>query len=261
MRGIAAQFKYTIIATPVLCAILLSVCCTSCHAQESSQLEPEPNPGLMERLLMPFFGPPHHHRVMHQIFEGSQPDSIFFKANLLMPWRSWAEQPVPYLPAFVFLAFISMASWSIAPGYMTRASMFCREHFWKSLFLGISTLAILPPLIHFLYSSIIAIPLAILLKGLGQLAFLVGLAVMISLIGDRILVNLKLATVPFFTQRRLLLELLELTIGVLFMEALLAIPNIAGLPRIGIRLVLLLAAFGFGGLFGARNYSVNSYQK
>lgn len=160
-----------------------------------------------------------------------------------LQWRRWAETKQPFLPSLLFCLFSSLLLWSIFPKTLGAAEANCRQEFWKSLFSGAVITTIILTFSRMLFSTYIDWPLGILVVGLTQLSLIAGLSVIISLVGRSI------AALCSFSSRKKLSRFVELTLGSLLCAALLQIPILGNLPAIGIRLLMLFALLGAGGIF------------
>ncbi len=92
-------------------------------------------------------------------------------------------------------------------------------------------------------------PLAILLTGLLQLLLVLGLAISGSVIGKTLAFYLKLGNWPILSKYGTHIRWVELALGVLILALLLQLGSPFGLPRLGSRLVALLAIVGIGGIY------------
>jgi hypothetical protein len=134
---------------------------------------------------------------------------------------------------------------------LSAAQEHCRSSFWKSLLAGAFAVVAGAILARCLFVSQIGQPLAWLTLGALQLGLILGVAVSSKLIGDSVLARLGLAGKPPLAARPWLERAIPLTVGTALVCLLLLIPGVASFPRIGIRLVMLVAFLGFGGVVRA----------
>ncbi|MBY0357615.1 MAG: hypothetical protein K2W82_06405 [Candidatus Obscuribacterales bacterium] len=164
-----------------------------------------------------------------------------------LQWRRWAETRQPFLPSLLFCLFSSLLLWSIFPKTLGAAETNCRQEFWKSLLSGAVIITIILTFSRMVFSTYIDWPLGILVVALTQLSLLAGLSVIISLVGRSI--ALVSGFSASFSSRKNLSRFVELTLGSLLCAAILQIPLFGNLPAIGIRLLMLFALLGAGGIF------------
>ena len=163
-------------------------------------------------------------------------------------WRSWANRPLPVVPAFFFLFMTSTLAVALVPEMLTRAQASSTNSFWRSLLSGFLTAVIALVFARVLFISEIGNPLALVILALVELGLLMGLAALAWLIGESLLSRLRLSGVAMLSRDRLTGRLVQVALGVALISTLLLIPGLGNLPRVGIRLVLLVAALGLGGL-------------
>jgi hypothetical protein len=199
-------------------------------------------------------------RRLHIPFVMAPPQETKFDLNLmrrpLLAFRIWANRPKPFIPSFLFCLIVSSAAWAFMSKPLTSAGSFCRKRFWRSLFLGVFATIFAVFLARLLFLTQIGTPLAICLAGALQLGLLLGLSVVSSLLGEAVLTKFgqseSLASSPRAKR------LLELAIGALIFALLLRIPGVFGLPRIGVRVVLLICQLGLGGLIYTKKSGTTS---
>lgn len=170
----------------------------------------------------------------------------------MVQWYFWANQRKPFLPSVGFILFFSLISWSLLPTLHRRASQVCREKFWSTFLTGVLAVFALILLVRMAIGSLIGWSMGIVLIGLFQLLLMCGVAIVSSIIGQRICSLLKLDKLPLLKERPRSMRFTELLVGALVLSALLQIPGIGVLPRIGTRLVAMLAVLGLGGIFQTR---------
>lgn len=175
----------------------------------------------------------------------------------MLLWYYWANQPKRFLPSLAFLLFTSILISSCAPRWMVSAQGECKHHFWRSFLQGILAVAVAITAVRCGLITMIGWPLAVVLAGCLQLALVGGLSVLILLIGQAFGHYLRMDK---WITRPDVRRLACILIGCLLIAALLQIPGVATLPRIGTRLVALLAVVGLGGLFRSRRLQTEAVQ-
>lgn len=180
----------------------------------------------------------------------------------LMAFRRWAYQSKPFVPAFLFSLFIGLVGTSFFPKNITVAQECCMKSFWRSLGRAFLAITVLVIFIRILILLQVTVPLATVLVAVLQLAIISGLSVGISLLGDRIFCKTGLAKLSFMEEHPRWATFFRILIGSLLIALICQIPGIGRLPRIGIRIVVLIAILGLGGLlktrFGNRSVSETS---
>jgi hypothetical protein len=172
----------------------------------------------------------------------------------MLYWRHWANQPHPIGWVCACMFIVTSVLTECFPGVISITTDCCRRQFWKSLLRGIciSTLVLL--IARVCIVTEIGMPLADLLIGANQLAFLFGLAAASNLIAEAVFRRLNLRD-KLSARPRLYRFILYLT-GTFILGVIAAIPGVGAMPPIGIRLVSLIALLGLGGAiktrFGAR---------
>lgn len=170
-------------------------------------------------------------------------------ARPMLIWYHWANQPKPFLSSFLLMLFASVVFTSLVPGFSQIAQTHCKARFWRTFFVGllIAVLCICGVRIGLL--TMIGWPMAVFLAGGFQLALLAGLSVMVLLIGQSLGYYAKMEKWIARPDAR---RLAYLVVGALVCAALIQIPGVGILPKIGTRLVMMLALVGLGGLWRAR---------
>jgi hypothetical protein len=175
----------------------------------------------------------------------------------MLLWYHWANERKRFFPAFAFLLFTSILISSCAPRWMTSAQGECKHHFWKSFLQGLLMVALGITAVRAGLVTMIGWPMAVLLAGLLQIALLGGLSCLILLIGQAFGHYLRLEK---WITRPDVRRLTCIVIGCLLIALMLQIPGVATLPRIGTRLVAMLAIVGLGGLFRSRRIQPEAVQ-
>jgi hypothetical protein len=166
-----------------------------------------------------------------------------------MLWFHWANGEKRPIAAFLFLLFFSVTLSTLFPKWTAKAQVECKTHFWRSLLFGVLVVAVAVVAMRLSLATLLGWPLAILVMGGLQFLALTGLTAMIVLMGQSIGFYLKFETL---IKRPDVRRLAYIVIGALICALLLQIPGVGTLPRIGTRLVALLAMVGIGALFRAR---------
>ena len=163
-------------------------------------------------------------------------------------FRRWASSPKPVLPTLLFLLFAGIVSNAFFPARLAMAQECCKRHFWGCLGRALVVGIIVGIAIRILLALGITIPLALLFSGLIQFGILGGLCVGITLIGDRILSKTGLLEKSWLIDHPRWTIFFKIVAGSLLLTAIAQIPGVGRLPQIGIRLVMLVAILGAGGL-------------
>lgn len=172
----------------------------------------------------------------------------------MVQWYFWANQKRPFLPSAGFILFFSLISWALLPSLHERSAKLCREKFWSTFFIGVFVLFSFILLVRGAIGGLIGWPMGIVLIGMAELGLMCGVAVMASLFGQTLGYFLKIEKLPFLKDRPDAQRFAHLLIGSLILAALLQIPGFGVLPRVGTRLVGMLAVLGLGGLFRAKAF-------
>ncbi len=170
----------------------------------------------------------------------------------MMQWYYWANKPEPFLPALLFSLLSTLITWSIFPRWLSAGESACRQNFWKSLGTGVLVAAVAVIFMRAVFLSQIGWSLGIFVSAVFQLGLLCGYGVAVSLVGSSASYYLRLDKWPFLNAHQDARRVAELSLGVLVCVLLLQIPGVGCLPRIGTRLVALLAVLGAGGLYKSR---------
>lgn len=230
----------------LLAALLLvmTVSCTVAVGQEESQYE-------REIQMFAFLQSPPHEPAGFGRFWQRAP--IFEKQLMatrpMIVWYHWANQPKPLFLSLLFVLFFSVTLTSLAPRWAANAQVECKAKFWRMFLFGCLILAVTITAVRVCLLTMLGWPAAIVLMGAMQIAAIGGLSVMILSIGESIGSHLK---VDKWIARADVRRLFCLLIGSVICALLLQIPGFGPLPRIGTRLVGLLAVVGLGALFRSR---------
>ena len=179
---------------------------------------------------------------------GVLPDAGSLRTQPFRYWREFASRPLPVVQVSAFLFMTSTLAVVLVPATLTRAQRCCTDTFWRSLFTGLIAAVIACVLARVLFVSEIGSPLAVVILAAVEFGLLAGLAAVVWLLGESVLRRLGLGGVAFLSRERLSGRLVQVAIGVSLVSALLLVPGLGAPPRVGIRLVLLVAALGLGGL-------------
>jgi hypothetical protein len=166
----------------------------------------------------------------------------------LLYFRMWANKPLPPVLSFLFLLFISIVASEVMPSRMDVARRYYATHYWRSLWSGIVACLLFVTLARALFASEIGLPLAIVSLAALELFVLIGVAISSTLVGQTILsVFSRKQAAPI--KRQWFERLAAPLLGSFLLSLLLLIPPLGILPRIGIRLIMLLSFLGMGAWF------------
>lgn len=167
----------------------------------------------------------------------------------MLYFRAWANKPLPVVPSFLFLLFITTVVSEIIPSRLETARRYLTQRYWKSLWSGILACLLFTTAVRALFLSEIGTPLALLTLAVLQLFILIGVAISATLIGETILSALS----PVGASNSRALKWSKRfgcpLIGCLLLSLLLLIPPLGLLPRVGIRLIMLFSFLGMGAWF------------
>jgi hypothetical protein len=170
----------------------------------------------------------------------------------MVQWYYWANQRKPFGPALLFVLFFTLVSWAVMPGWLRRAEEPLRQRFWTTLFVGALVTAVFLTAGRVALRALIGWPLAVVVYGLLELSLLVGLSAVVSMLGQSMGSLVRLQRWPLVGKRADARRFTELFIGSLICALFLQIPALGPLPKLGTRLVGLLAVLGLGALFRTR---------
>jgi hypothetical protein len=166
----------------------------------------------------------------------------------LLYFRVWANKPLPPVKSFLFLVFITLVASELMPKRMAIARRAYATAYWKCLWHGIVACLLFLTAARALYFSEIGIPLALVDIGVLEFFLLIGFAVSSTLIGQTLLLMMRLkrtaASGTHWSER-----FVAPVLGCLVLSLLLIIPPLGILPRIGVRLIMLLCFLGMGAFF------------
>ncbi len=166
----------------------------------------------------------------------------------LLYFRMWANKPLPLVPSFLFLFFIAVVASEIMPARMEVARRYYANHYWRSLWSGIVACLLFTTAARALFASEIGVPLAVVSLAVLEFFLLVGTTISTTLIGQTLLCVLTPKRAPA-TKRHWVKRLAAPLVGSLLLSLLLIIPPLGILPRVGIRLIMLLSFLGMGAWF------------
>ncbi|CAN5447608.1 hypothetical protein BH10CYA1_BH10CYA1_44620 [soil metagenome] len=166
----------------------------------------------------------------------------------LLYFRIWANKPLPLVPSFFFLFFITVVASEIMPARMDVARRYYASHYWRSLWSGIVATLLFTTSARALFASEIGVPLAVVSLAALEFFVLVGVTISTTLIGQTILTVLSPKRAPA-AKRHWTKRLAAPLVGSLLLSLLLMIPPLGILPRVGIRLIMLLSFLGMGAWF------------
>ncbi|MBZ0187107.1 MAG: hypothetical protein K8F91_12745 [Candidatus Obscuribacterales bacterium] len=163
-------------------------------------------------------------------------------------FRQWANKRKPFAASFLFCTLFSIVGLGFFPRSISLAKDQCRSGFWKSLGLAVLVSITCLTLANVLMLIEIGQPLAQLLLAILELMILTGLCVAVSMVGEGLLKKTGIIESSWARAHPRLLTLAIIIVGSLVVAAILQIPGFGNLPRIGIRIAVLLALAGAGGL-------------
>lgn len=179
----------------------------------------------------------------------------------MMQWHFWANRPKPFFASFIFVLLFSLVFSSLAPNLSRAAQSVSREHFWRSLLIGGLACMVVIWLVRMSVSTQFGWPMGAVLGGCLQLSLMAGLSVIASLIGKSLAFYIKLEKWPAIGDRADRKRFAYILFGALVCALLLQIPGFGELPKIGTRLVGMLAVIGLGSLLIARRRTAESMQE
>lgn len=178
---------------------------------------------------------------------------LFFRDSINKPWK----------PFKLFLMMIGLAAalGLLAPAAVRAATDKCRSRFFGSLAAAFIFTICLLTLARFAFQSEALVPLALLSIGVVQFAYVLGIGLGINVICRILMVRLTDNKKLTALQKRLW------SVGLVFavsssLALISMVGNLGRLPRLGNRLVILVAIIGLGGLLASlysryRNESAN----
>jgi hypothetical protein len=176
-------------------------------------------------------------------------DRVKRGARPMLIWYHWANQPKPFVPSLLIILFASAVVTSVLPNWTVAAQAQCKAHFWRTFFVGALIGIVGITGIRAALATQIGWSLSILITAALELALVAGLSVMVLAIGQSVGYFLKMES---WIQRPDIRRLAYLLLGALICAALLQLPGVGVLPKIGARLLGLLALVGLGGLYRTR---------
>ncbi|HEY9677194.1 MAG TPA: hypothetical protein V6C76_04270 [Drouetiella sp.] len=196
----------------------------------------------------PLSGRPRFGKFIERFNIAAEPSEEELHAHPALYFRVWANKPLPPVRTFFFLVFVSLVVAELLPLRMEKARAACSRNFWKCFWGGILGTFILCTLARGAYLSHIGMPLALLSLGLLQFLLLMGFSVSATLLGQTILTICGVKR-SVGLDRPWIRRLGEPILGCFLLSLLLIIPPFGPLPRIGVRLILLLCFLGLGAWF------------
>lgn len=166
-------------------------------------------------------------------------------------FRSWLQSKRPFIPVFLILMFSSLTVCSFFPTQIATAQDACRRQFWRCIGKGIlvtiltATAARILVAINFTHLALVAMAFV-------QFVALAGLCVSISLIGTRILDKCGLSEKSWMLAHPRWAVFFAVLIGCLIVALITQIPGLGRFPKLGLRIVMLIAILGAGGLLKTR---------
>jgi hypothetical protein len=176
-------------------------------------------------------------------------------ARPMVQWSAWANKRKPFFGSLLLVLFFSVITWSVAPNRLRLSEPLVRSKFWSTLFVGALIVAIVLTIVRVSIRTLIGWPLGILTIGALELALLGGLSVVVSTLGRAGVGLIRLRSWPVIGKHEGGARFAELLLGAVICAAILQIPAVGMLPRIGTRIVALLAVLGTGALYRSRTSS------
>ncbi len=239
--------KFLARAIVIAFGLLISASCFFCSAAFAQE---DPAPVSISAANVPDdteAGSPFAALMPHLHPEMSKED---LRRRPLLYFRMWANKPLPLVPSFLFLFFITVVASEIMPARMEVARSYYVSHYWRSLWSGIVACLLFTTSARALFASEIGVPLAVVSLAALEFFVLIGASISTTLIGQTILsvLSAKRAPAPA-TKRHWAKRLAAPLVGSLLLSLLLIIPPLGILPRVGIRLIMLLSFLGMGAFF------------
>jgi hypothetical protein len=170
----------------------------------------------------------------------------------MLQWYCWANERKPFGHSLLFCLLVTLVTWAALPNRMASAQTACRQFFWKSLLAGVLCAVVAAVFVRAVFLTQIGWPLGVVLMGFIQLVLLCGLGIAASLLGHSVGVYLQLEKWVYLRNHEGWRRFVEFLFGAVICALLVQIPCLGRLPRIGTRLVILLALLGVGGLYLTR---------
>ncbi|MBS2005885.1 MAG: hypothetical protein JST01_02515 [Cyanobacteria bacterium SZAS TMP-1] len=165
---------------------------------------------------------------------------MFFRQIANRKWNAGA--------LFLYLVFISALLKIFLPALTARTIARCRSNCFISLSSAFIYSTILISLVRFAFKTDDLAPMGVFTIGLVQLSFALGACFGVNLLAQKLYEFLSRDREPASIYGRALLYGFCLTLVAGLMAGISLIPNLGRLPRIGNRVVTLVAALGLGGL-------------
>lgn len=166
-------------------------------------------------------------------------------------FRSWMQSKRPFFPVFILLMLSSLTVCSFFPTHISTAQDVCRRQFWQCIGKG-ALVAILVATASRILMAISFTHLALVAMAFVQFIALSGLCVSISLIGTRILDKCGLSEKSWMLAHPRWAMFFAVLIGCLIVALIAQIPGLGRFPKLGMRIVMLIAILGAGGLLKTR---------
>jgi hypothetical protein len=165
---------------------------------------------------------------------------IFFAHVANRPWK--------IIPLFSFLFSIGGMLKLFLPGLTALVTKRCRTNLYASLSSAFLYGTVLITIIRFSFFNDDLAPMGIYTFGFLQLSFALGLALGANLFAHNLYSLLTRKGEPAKMAARVLLYGLSLTVVALLLTVVSMVPSLGPLPRVGNRIIMLIAALGLGGL-------------
>jgi hypothetical protein len=152
------------------------------------------------------------------------------------------------IACFFSLVLIGAIALFLSPADIFQARDFCRLKFLRSFGIGFAAALLILIVARPFFLCEVGIPLAFALIAFLELGLVLGLVVAASLIGETVANALGASRLLWLAERPSYRSLFYLIIGALTLAITLLIPGIGHFPRLGTRLVVLIAMAGCGAL-------------
>ena len=163
-------------------------------------------------------------------------------------FRKWANEKKPPARTFALCLLLSLIGVGFFPELIEKAKAACRSEFWRCFGRAFLLNICLLVLFRAFLETKVTLPASILFVGFFELLLMAGLAVSICLIGEGIATKSGITKIEAIKRRPKLSAFVIVFIGCFLITLLTQIPGIGQLPPIGVRLAILIAALGEGGL-------------
>ncbi|MBX9666368.1 MAG: hypothetical protein K2X93_02070 [Candidatus Obscuribacterales bacterium] len=170
----------------------------------------------------------------------------------VMVFRRWAAERKRFVPTFLFCTFAGLIGTAFFSRYVAVAQECCRQQFWRCIGRSILTGVTILISVRVLDNLVITQPLSAVLIAMLEAGLIAGLSIGVSLIGERLSTKSGLCKIEYFGNHQRVTEFVRILLGSLVIALIVQIPGIGLMPRIGIRVAVLIAILGSGGLLATK---------